>query len=139
MQRLLLFSSARPERMRPPMQSHPARAKTAPTTIEPAVVARVTVLVSARALCNPFSGVVRRELDILLDDAAEGFSGMDRFEAAVKVHGSSDVSMSQESTNGFVFSRPVLEKDCCCGVPELVRGDVQTRRLADPITNLNAQ
>ena len=121
------------------MQSYPARAKTAPTTIEPAVVARVTVLVSARALCKPFSGVVRGELDILLDDAAEGFSGMDRFEAAVKVHGSSDVSMSQESTNGFVFSRPVLEKDCCGGVPELVRGDVQTRRLADPITNLNAQ
>lgn len=92
MQRLLLFSSARLERMRPPMQSYPARAKTAPTTIEPAVVAR-TVLVSARALCKPFSGVVRGELDILLDDAAEGFSGMDRFEAAVKVHGSSDVSM----------------------------------------------
>ena len=121
------------------MQSYPVRAKTAPTTIEPAVVARVTVLVSARALCNPFSGVVRRELDILLDDAAEGFSGMDRFESAVKVHGSSDVPMSQESANGFVFSRPVLEKDCCGGVPELVRGDVQTRRLADPITNLNAQ
>src|SRR5262249_309680 len=75
-------------------------------------------------------------VQVLSDDLAEDFAGVDIFQPDVGVDGGLHVAVAEELSDELVLARAGLENESACGVPELMYCDPQPGRLINPVCDL---
>src|SRR5262249_23813254 len=76
---------------------------------------------------------------MLHDDLAEDFARVDVLQADVGFDRGLHVAVAKKLPDDLVLAWPTFEKNCACGVPELVHCDPQPGSLINPVCDLAAE